>query len=84
MRKATVKRMLVREIYSNLSQLVNGRQEISRGNGDFGVGRYFEEVEDKKEFLEMLEKNGNLYCIETLSGKYIEVDKTDIGRFTNL
>ena len=82
-RKATVKNYYVRNLVpGSLSDLVNARQEISRGNREYGVHWKFEEV-DSVEFMELLESDGkddsnSIFCIETLSGKFYEVDKEDI------
>lgn len=85
MKKATVKRFLVREHYGDLGQIVNARQEISRGKGSYGVNWKFEEVSEETFKRELkADKKSWIYCIETQSGKFIEVDKDDLGKFTNL
>ena len=81
--KATVERFLVRDINSQLSEIVNARQEISRGKASYGVDWKFYEV-SKDEFIKLLTDENMVYCVETKSGKLIEVDKADLGKFTNL
>ena len=83
MRKATVVRMFVKEIYGQASNIVNARQEIARGKGSYGISR-FQEIDNAEEFKEMILEDNKVYAVETLSGKIIEVDKTDLGKFTNL
>ena len=80
MKKATARKYFVREIHGNTAEIINARQEISRGKGSYGINWKFKEV-DKNEFLEELEKDEKVLCIETLSGKYVEVDKNDINKF---
>ena len=83
MRKATVVRMFVKEIYGQTSNIINARQEIARGRGYYGISR-FQEVDNIEVFKEMLLEDNKVYAVETLSRKIIEVNKTDLGKFTNL
>ena len=83
MRKATVVRMFVKEIYGQASNIVNARQEIARGKGNYGISR-FQEIDNAEEFKEMILEDNKVYAVETLSGKIVEVGKTDLGKFTNL
>ena len=85
MRKATVKRWLVRQYWFDPGEHINARQEISRGNGAYGVGWKFFEISPEEFKAELLKnKKDWVYCIETLSGKYQEVTRKDIGKYTNL
>lgn len=79
-RKATATNYYIRHTHGQVSEVFNARAEISRGNGAYGVHWRFVEV-TKEEFLKEIEKGNNVYCIKTLSNKYIEVDEDDINKY---
>ena len=68
---------------NNIKSIVQKRQEIARGKGNYGISR-FQEIDNVEEFKEMILEDNKVYAVETLSGKIVEVDKTDLGKFTNL
>lgn len=78
--KATAVKFYVCNIHNDLSQLVNARQAISRGSGDYGVNYMFVET-NKKDFLKHIEANDRVCCIQIRSNKFIEVDKENISNF---
>ena len=78
--KARAIKFYVREINGSAIEIVNARQEISRGSKEYGVGWKFEEV-SRDEFLQEIEKDDKVYCIETASRKFIEVDSKNIRNF---
>ena len=80
MRKAIVVKCFTRECYGDLGQIINAREEIARGGKNYGVYWKFNEV-DVNEFLKEVEKNKKICCVKTLSGKYVEVDKSNLNRF---
>ena len=80
MSKATAIKFYTREVYGQLSQIMNAREEISRGKHEYGVGWKFEEV-SKEEFLKAVEEDKKVCCIKTMSGKYKEVEKDDLYKF---
>lgn len=82
MRKATLKNFYIRSHYGNLGQIMNAREEISRGNGEYGVGWKFNEV-SKEEFLNLLKNNSGeyIFCAKTLSGKYVEIDMEEMNNY---
>ena len=82
--KATVIKCYAREVFGQLSEIVNARQEISRGKADYGINWKFSEIENIEEFKKMLVEDNKVFAVETKSGKILEVDKNDIGKFTNL
>lgn len=79
-RKATATKYFVRSINGDVAQIINARQEISRESNDYGVYWKFEEV-TKDEFIKEVKKDDKVYCIKTLSNKFIEVDKDNINNF---
>lgn len=98
MKKATIAKFYVRECYGQLSEIVNARQEIKRGKANYGVCWKFSEI-SKDNFLDVLGGKKGLVetlaytcidvqypilAVETKSGKILEIDKNDIGKFTNL
>ena len=80
MRKSTVKKMYVGKVYGDLGRIINLRQAIERGNGEYGVGYYFVEI-DKDELDKYIEEDKDIMCVMTLSGKYREIDKTNVDSF---
>ena len=78
--KVTATNYFVREIYGDASQLMDAREEISRGDSAYGVKWRFEEV-DRDTFLEEVEADTKVCCIKTKGNKYIEVDKSSIDKF---
>lgn len=81
MRKATVKKFFIRQV-NGLSDIVNARQEISRGKGWYGVNWKFREV-SRDEFVDIVKNDTHITAVETKSGKFLEVDLNDFGKFTN-
>jgi hypothetical protein len=81
--KATIAKCYVREVFGQLSEIVNARQEIAIGKKEYGIDWKFSEV-DIEEFKTMLLEDNKVYAVETISGKIKEVDQNDIGKFTNL
>jgi len=75
--KATARKFYVREINRQVSEIANARQELSRGKKEYGINWKFKEC-TREEFLKAVEENKKFTAIETLSGKFIEVDKHDI------
>lgn len=82
MRKATAKEFLIRYIFGDIGQIINARQEISRGANQYGVYWKFHIV-SKERFLNELEKDDKIYCIKTISNKFIEVNKDNINLLFN-
>lgn len=78
--KATATNFYVREIFGQLSEIVNARQEISRGKADYGIAWKFIEV-SKDEFLKIVSEDNKICCIKTRSGKFIEVNSENILNF---
>ena len=81
--KSTIVKCYAREVFGQLSEIVNARQEISRGKKSYGINWKFSEVDIDK-FKDMILQDTMIYAVETKSGKIIEVDKHDIGKFINL
>ena len=80
MRKATVKKMYVGKTYGDLGRIINLRQAIERGDRQHGVGYYFVEI-DKDELDKYLEEDKDIMCVKTLSGKYREINKSNVNSF---
>jgi hypothetical protein len=78
--KATATNFYVRDVFGQLSEIVNARQEIARGTADYGINWKFTEV-SKDEFLKIVDADNMITCIKTKSNKFIEVDKNDISNF---
>lgn len=80
MRKSTAIKYYTRCTSGHAEDIINARQEINRGNGSYGIGWKFEEV-DKATFINEVNENYKICCIYTKSRKYIEVNNDNIDNF---
>lgn len=80
MAKAQATNYFIRNINGSLSELVNARQEISRGASDYGVYWKFTEI-SRERFLDEVEKGNYICCIRSKSNKFYEIDKSDLEKY---
>lgn len=80
MRKPSAKKYFTRTINGSALQVVNARQEISRGSKEYGVNWKFEEV-SREEFLNEIKNDDKMLCIQTKSNKFVEIRKDNIDKY---